>query len=339
MFKKFIIIFSSLFLSLYGDGASDITPSARTCPKLYGAYVTGEFIYWKARQEEQIYVAIAEFNTSTTEISRVLKPKELDFSYDPGFKVGLGGDLPFDGWDLYLNWTHYHAFPEASVSTVDPTIIAFFVRQFNVTTNFAGTSAKTSWDLMFNSLDFDWGRRFYLSQTLTVRPSFGVKAAWINQTFRSSLKGVEFLGTNTPLENESLKWINNFWGVGPYSSFEGKWTFAWGLGALGKVSGALFYGQFTQDRKYTLHLLDEQTLEITYLIGRTELKGHRIRPTLQMFVGLDWEWCLIKNWLSINLRAGYETQFFWSQVFNSPEASTSGDLTMDGFTFMGRLDF
>jgi len=346
VFKNFLILFPSLLFSLHAFANSAapvpnkaVTPSARTCPGLNGAYVTGEFLYWKARQEEQIYAATIDITTSATDQIQNFKPLELDFTYDPAFKLGVGGDLPFDGWDLYLNWTHFHASPSSSTSSNRADLVSLFTRILEATTPFVGRSAKASWNLMFNSLDFDWGRRFYLSQTLTVRPSFGGKAAWINQEFRYSLQEVELAATGTPISNESVKWINNFWGVGPYLAVDGKWEFIWGLGVYGEISGALFWGQFTRDRRVDRNVQDEQTQVVSLLRNQIAFKAHRVRPTVQAFLGLDWEWCFIENWLSVNLRIGYETQYFWAQVINSPEGSTSGDLTFEGLTFMGRIDF
>ena len=65
---------------------------------------------------------------------------------------------------------------------------------------------------------------------------------------------------------------------------------------------------------------------------------HRVRPTAQMFVGLDWEWCFIPNRLGAQIRAGYETQFFWGQILNVRSVEESA-FSLEGLTIMGRLDF
>ena len=354
MYRKFLVFFPfllSLSILSFAEPASSspsipnkaVTPTARTCPEMNGIYFTGDFIYWKAREDELYYAAFLDFNQTPNEIDQGYKVVEIDFEYDPGFKVGLGGNLPYDGWDIYLNWTHFHTHPTSSSSSSDRNIVALFAESSITTTDFVGDRASVSWNLMFNTLDLDWGRRFYLSRTLTVRPSFGGKAAWIHQRIRSKLTGVEERGAVPPIaiEDHFFHWISKFWGVGPYLAINGKWTFIWGLGLYGEISGAILWGQFNQNVHYVKRITDEQTGQPVVVNDRLRFNPHRVRPTLKAFVGLDWERCIIKKWLSLNFRIGYETQYFWSQLVNNNtnQASSAADLTFEGLTFTGRLDF
>ena len=327
----------------------NVTPTARTCSDLDGVYVTGEFIYWKARQEELIYVAFADLQVDflvTGNQKFDFKQQEAKFQFDPGFKLGVGWDLPFDGWDLYLNWTRFHNHPHSSLSSDTNNIIALFGGLFgSAGIPFLGRRAKANWDLRFNSLDFDWGRRFYLSETFSVRPSFGGKAVWIHQKFDFAVLDTEVLEglpfTTPPGFPVTLKMKNDFWGIGPYFTFDGKWTFAWGVGLYGEISTALLWGKFEQEQKFTKNRLSQNQGQfiVIELMNQINFEAYRVRPTIQSFIGLDWEWCFIPKWLSVNFRAGYETQYFWSQLVNPTEGVEEGDLTFEGFTFMGRIDF
>ena len=355
MFSKFLIFLSFLSLSslafaelsstkpsAVSPPSKDVTPTARTCPEMNGVYFTGDFIYWKAREDELAYAAFLDRNEPPNMVNQWFDLVELDFQYDPGFKVGVGGNLPFDGWDLYLNWTHFHTHPTSSVTSDGRNLVAFFIGTIDTTTPIIGERAHASWNLMFNSLDFDWGRRFYLSRTLTVRPSFGGKAAWLYQRIRYKLTGVRERDSGNPLENEFFHWTNKFWGVGPYLAINGKWTFGWGVGLYGEISGALLWGQFRQKTHTLEYNAEEDQGQVTIsLVGtRVHFNTHRVRPTLKAFVGLDWERCIIKKWLSLNFRIGYEAQYFWSQLVNNTnENSSAADLTFEGLTFTGRLDF
>ena len=357
MFRRFLVLFVcgfSLHSLAYEESShrlppsnspkplpdKNITPTARTCPGLNGAYVTGEFIYWKARQDEFIYASFFDFEIDfTTGNSQfVIKPQELEFKFDPGFKLGVGGDLPFDGWDLYLNWTHFHTVPSSCITSADHNIIAFFEDGVGGSGGppALGRKACASWNLMFNSLDFDWGRRFYLSKTLTVRPSFGGKAVWIHQKTRFDLEDVEIFFVGTAAFPESFRLTNDFWGIGPYAAFDGKWVFGWGVGLYGAVSSALLWGKFKQENDS----VSAQFIGQLQVLSRGfDFETYRVRPTIQAFIGLDWEWCFIENWLSVNCRLGYETQYFWSQVLNAIEGKEESDLSFEGLTFMGRIDF
>ena len=354
MIKKFWVVIPSFFClsSLTFAESPDtypskpckptkaVTPSARTCSELNGAYVTGEFIYWKAREDEMIFSAFVDITSTPSRTERSFRPIELEFQYDPGFKLGLGGDLPFDGWDLYLNWTHFHTVPTISKSSNQANIVSYDVAA-SETLLFGARRMKQSWNLMFNSLDFDWGRRFYLSRTLTVRPSFGGKAAWVHQKLRSFLLDTESIVGGIPGNTESFATRNNFWGIGPYLAFEGKWTFGYGIGLYGEISGAILWGKFEQISAIRNNGLQQtqQGQTLASFEGNFQFETHRVRPTTQAFIGLDWEWCFIPKWLSLNLRAGYETQIFWSQFIGAFQGFEESDLTFEGFTFMGRIDF
>lgn len=343
---KYYIVLSLLAMQMaFGEApppqqSKTITPSARTCSSLDGVYITGAFTYWRAREDDQIHGAFANFNIdfTTGDLNLDAKPFEHKFQYDPGFKIGVGGDLPFDGWDLYLNWTRFHSYTSTRKSSNTPEIIQFFGSGFGerVGPPILGQLFRSSWNLRFDSLDFDWGRRFFLSKTLTLRPSFGGKTVWINQTYRSALSNTEVFFVEIPANTETYKLKNDFWGIGPYGACEGKWTLGWGFGVCGQISTSLLWGKFD----HTSHLIENLfTNQLEILDRKIKFSTHRLRPTMQLFVGLDWEWCFIENWLSVNLRAGYESQYFWSQLLNASEDFGESDLTFEGLTFTGRIDF
>ena len=353
MFKRFLVFFPSLLLStgVFGESPQTmpdhcpplvldkaVTPSARTCPNLNGVYLTGEFLYWKARQDELFFAAKADIVPTATGTSTTFNEIELEYKYDPGFKLGIGGNLPFDGWDLYLNWTHFHTVPTVARSSDQPNLVDNEDIRFGVV-SFVGRKMKQSWNLMFNALEFDWGRRFFLSETLTVRPSFGGKTVWIRQKIREDLEEVESLDFGTLGLDENFRASIKFWGIGPYAAFESKWIFGWGLGLFGKVSGAILWSEFEQKSFFLENNIQGGGPGVSQNSGFLPFKTHRIRPTAQIFIGLDWEWCFIENWLSANLRLGYESQYFWSQIMNAIEGLEESDLTFEGLTFMGRIDF
>ena len=313
----------------------EATLSARTCLDSNGIYITSEFIWWRARGEELFFAAkVSDYQVSGADASVKVKDEEIDYQYDPGWKVGVGGNLPWDGWDLYANWTHLHNHPTKTLSSSPADIIPGFVTTGGVELA-VGSRAKGSWNLMFNSIDFDWGRLLYLSDSLYIRPSFGVKAAWIHQRLGFKIEDVVSITTRTPQENVTLQAFNKYWGVGPYFAINGVWNWAWGFGLYGEISGALFWGQFKQ--KLKIQNIDTGTGGTTNV--ESETSTHRVRPTLQMFVGLDWRSCVYDNWLSVNFRAGWEVQYFWSQFVNPFGGVEESDFTLEGLTVSGRVDF
>ncbi len=73
-----------------------------------GLYFSGEYLWWKAVQDDLQYVAtvcpdrcpdniiLTSYNGSV---------HEPDFNFEPGFRVGIGYSSRYDGWDLFFNWT------------------------------------------------------------------------------------------------------------------------------------------------------------------------------------------------------------------------------------------
>lgn len=345
MFKKFqffipILLLSSAMAAPPQEAPSPevnkaVTPSARTCPNLNGFFVTGEFIYWKARIDSLEFAADVHTTQVDGQTHRSFRPIEVDHKFVPGFKIGVGGDLPFDGWDIYVNWTHFHTAPTVTKSTSQFAI--FDLEDYASLPIFAGRRFKQSWNVMFNSIDFDWGRRFFLSETLSMRPSFGGKTAWIYQKIRATISDMQQTLTGEAVNPDIFRATIKNWGIGPYAALEGKWEIIWGLGLIGKASTALLWEDFDGESFQSSNEVQGQgTSE-----NRVSLPFHvrRVRPTARLFIGLDWERCFIDNWLSVNLQLGYESQIFWSQIINVIEGTLESDFTLDGLTFMGRIDF
>ena len=88
----------------YYDPCVDVTPSARGCLPCYnsGPYIVGSFIYWRSSFDEMDFAATTT-NPNGNITTIVLKQEEFD--YKPGFKLGLGYNFAYDGWDIFVNWT------------------------------------------------------------------------------------------------------------------------------------------------------------------------------------------------------------------------------------------
>lgn len=86
-----------------------INPSARPGVRDgWDIFVTGQALYWKAN-ETGLSFAIQNDNcegcTNYANIGTVLESRA---KYNWGFNVGIGYNMPHDGWDLALNWTRFH---------------------------------------------------------------------------------------------------------------------------------------------------------------------------------------------------------------------------------------
>src|SRR3989344_1378501 len=109
--KKYLLA-GLMTTGLYADDPvrpAEITPLAGPVVKNWAEFfVTADFIYWQARQDDMAFASDGNFNF--TGIPATNNPKKgnqynLDYNFEPGFKVGLGVDFRHDGWDLYANYT------------------------------------------------------------------------------------------------------------------------------------------------------------------------------------------------------------------------------------------
>jgi Legionella pneumophila major outer membrane protein precursor len=115
----------------------DATPPARphTSSSSWGLTVSGDFLWWKAVQENLEYVVAINEGTNCNPCNTVPPFLEFDsfngkdhkpqFDYEPGFRIGINYVLPYDGWDLNVVWTRLHskasdkrcAFPREAISS------------------------------------------------------------------------------------------------------------------------------------------------------------------------------------------------------------------------------
>jgi hypothetical protein len=279
-------------------------------------YFTAEWLYWRTRQEGM------EFATA----------KKVDFDFQSGFRVGLGVHLPYDRWDIYVNYTRFN--PEGS----DRAHGSFYPLYLFQGAGVQGASvhgAHAKWEIEFQNVDVEIGRPFYIAKTLTFRPFFGMKGAWIDQNAH-----IRYEGGFIPVEQAfRTHFENDFKGAGPLIGVESNWLIGADFSFFGNFATALIVGHF--DNEQEQHQLDGA--KVVDLNSDFNL----VSPTVQMIAGLAWDRNFHREQWHVGLSAGFEAQYWWSQ--NQIEQFTDkdfpiyvrekGDLTFYGLTLRARFDF
>lgn len=280
-------------------------------------YLTGEWLYWRTRQEGM------EFATS----------KQIEFDFQSGFRAGLGAHLPsFDGWEIYVNYTYFN--PQHSHSAHGALYPLFLFQGSGISGN-AVAEAHGHWRVKFQSLDVEFGKAYYLTKTLAFNPFFGLKGAWIEQHAH-----FQYQGGYIPVgQTFRTHFENDFKGAGPLLGTEMNWQLGAGFSLFGDIAAALIIGHF--DNEQQQHQLGDQ--EVVHLDSDFNL----VSPVLQLVGGVAWDRNFHKDKCHFGLSAGFETQYWWSQ--NQTEQFTDdirptymrqkGDLAFYGLTLRGRLDF
>lgn len=298
----------------------------------YGFYVTADFLYWNLIEGGTEYALTDK--TTPGNIPFKGKSKEINFDWDPGFRVGVGYQLEeHDGWDGYLNFTwfqteessHAHAPSEGS-------LIPLWGFPF---TNDA-TRAKVSWEFDFYTLDFELGRRYFVSKYLSVRPEFGIKSAWIYQHVKASFTDIAASGTDIL----KVRRKNDFWGIGPRAGVDATWFFNNHFSFYGMGSAALLWGDFD------VHEKEKEAIANRELIN-FNADFHSIVPTAQLLLGFQWESNFNEARNHFKILLAYEFQYWWrqNQMLDFESAGSfnpdrfSEDVSLQGLTLNVRFDF
>ncbi|HSW73034.1 MAG TPA: Lpg1974 family pore-forming outer membrane protein [Chlamydiales bacterium] len=367
----------------------NINPSARGCPGNCGFFINADFLYWRADENDLPYAFVQTENGTVTLSNNGVNAftqfvpvgyfANIDFNWRAGFRVGAGWNTPYGGWDTLINWTWYRNSTIDSVhedltfnagQTQVLTGIVPIVSIFNGTNNRTFTdSARAHWTLLYNMIDLELGRAFYVAEELSLRPFIAVRGGWIDRKL-SIEYGLSPLPNNNSglvvpsglLFPNTLSFKNNYWGIGPRFGINTDWRFCNGFMILGDLSAALLYGKVFKD-----HIIDIDYSPWVNFIGfngavtpgQTPLtlwdvknRKHVWRgiPNFQWFLGFGWGDCINCNKMYFSIKAGWEANIYLNIqnftddfVINNAAGAlgfpSSHTLTLMGATISAKLDF
>ncbi len=334
------------------------------CSQEYGFYLTADFLWW--RTENHGYSFAFDQQDSLANIGKV---QRINPKWDPGFRVGLGWNSDYDGWDVLFNWTWMYNHAKTTRIRNDLTVAEIttqgYYPQWPITStllqnstnlpllasghfNFRQVDAKSN--IHLNAIDFELGRSFYATRRFSLRPHWGVRGAFIDQKFSNVFSDplinpvalARLLGTQPAFAFDGK---NNWWGVGPRAGMFSEWHLCSGFSILGKAAGALMYGQTrVSSVTQTVPFLTD-----TYVVIRKASEHFdQLVPNLQMMLGLQWGTCFNCDSMYFGMNVCWETNYWWNQfnlpasvdLFDAPLPSIGNQpLTQEGLTINLELDF
>ncbi len=327
----------------------------------WGVFVTCDFLYWYAAETNLEYANLIQYTFQTptdngtvgAQYGYVTQHKYLNTNWDAGVRVGVGAHTLCDGWDLFLNWTYFdnniHGSRSEPLSTTtdeqfvdglingvnDPWAAVDPIRNF---TQVASPRVAAKWSLIFNQMDLEFGRKFWLSKTMLVRLYSGLRGAWTHTNFTVSanytatylpLNGIP-AGSVTEEAQYRNRFRNRFWGVGLLGGVQPEWAFAnWccsDFSLFSNFEGALIWGKFKGRNLFQFSLTTDDASNIN---GGTAIAGgagfpatvaasplevdsfSRMQGILDLGIGLRWEkhWCCNRYSTSIDL--GWEHHYWF----------------------------
>jgi hypothetical protein len=339
-----------------------ILPSARPEVKEgVDLFITADLIVLQATESGLGFVVkdknsfnSADVTSPSDSAGRITKGhvKNPNFEYQCGFKVGLGCNLSHDGWDAILSWLRYRdrAHNSASIQQGTETLFTTFISpKISSTSNMDGTAltdaARAHWKLRLDIADLEMGREFYTGKWLTLRPFFGLRSAWIKQSYGVDYDNVRYLfaRSSKTFRYYDIDMHNNYWGFGPRIGCNGHWGFGSGLSLYGNLGVSVLYGYF--------HLNQE---EVSFLSQHGQIEKsvrnsfHATKAITDLEIGLQWDYMFFNDSFHIGLHAGWQQQMFFSQnqlmrFTNGTEPGqflqNQGDLGVQGWSIGFRFDF
>ncbi len=360
MLKSDKVLFSALVALTIGAGSLECAekkpqPQPTGCAansafsKKSTAFVTGEYLYWHPYENGLGYV-LQDSIANETSSNRKIAPH---FQWDSGFRVGIGGRLPHDVWELSVKWTRFLSTAKGQVfgtpgGTLFPQFTVATVPGFAVFAPITEINAK--WNLHLNLLDGEIARGFRATQFLILRPHGGVRGAWIKQNYKINTFGGLSVFSSVPVIEDNLSMSIDFKGVGLRAGLDSTWRICYGLSLYGNTAVSLLYG--TAPLK--AHDVTSFTASPTG-IQDTKISQHQIKAMLDLAAGIQWAYLFSNKRTALKLAIGWEfNDFFDQNIFLTPILSQGAargngasvlalqlheDLTTQGLVVSARLDF
>lgn len=329
-------------------------------------FVTGSFVYFQAKEENLEYMEILKAVPNSDPQALVNNYSTMCFDYKPGFKVGVGTSFGCDNWSLYLEYLRYYADAGKGSLSANENInlFSYYLFPLFITAKppffvIDSATATSKWRLEMDALDLLVNREYYVGRCLVFNSYFGLRAAWIDQIYKSTLSSqtTTVSGEQPPIalyQNIDVKLSSSSWGVGPKVGLQGDWRFCGGFYFFGDTSFDLLYTSYSvkEDKKSIITNSSDPTTNIETKNGEKCSKFCFIRPHAQIGLGFGWGDYFCCNDYYFDLKIGYEFHQYWNQnvlpmipngsILDNQYSDPSrlgGDLNLHGLLITARLDF
>lgn len=284
------------------------------------------------------------------------KVETYDTGWDPGVRVGLGYNSRCDGWDSVIRWTWYQNTEKTSATTPfttstdgDPLFETGVIYPYGPGSFFlVGNTLSGKWKLTFNQIDWELGRKYWLSRCFTLRPYAGVRGAWTKTTLTSSLRTPsEPSGTaGQSFNSADGKITSKLWGVGLLGGIQPNWYFCSNFILYSNFNAALLWGDSDLKNDLTIFTQDDDGTQQT-IANNITYKNTKMAAMIDLGLGLRWEetWCCDRYRTALDI--GWE-HHIWFEHADRPKAVTgqslslidsTGNLIYGGLVVRAQFDF
>ncbi len=260
------------------------------------------------------------------------KTRAPESSFEPGFKLGLGLDLGFDGWDAYgeYTWVNQPWLTNSFEASDDKSYSTF------IHPDSAGAlsvmpldKAESSGQFQFNIVDAEMGRNFFISKRLTLRPHFGVKACRMFTKIEIHEEG------SGSIKETDLSFKQTVSALGVRAGINTVWHMTRTFGFYGDVSVSTLWSAF-YNKSTSKVTSDEATPSLSI-----KNKSQNILPVIEAGIGLTYMTWFNNDSYQLYAKAGWEQQAWIDYNHNSITGlpDNTGMLSIQGLTIKAGFAF
>jgi hypothetical protein len=320
--------------------------------KLFRGILGAELLYWKADIDGVAYATTSKLvkaNGGFGNLNTSVKTRTPHFSYDPGFRLTLGVQSPFDLFDVVLVWTRFyteghdraHGTRVPAIAVPDDQLIFDDIGLIKTFTSIPN-NAKAECHFKGNLFDVQLGRGIEMSDHFFFRPYFGVRAVWSDLNWNISVTRTFIFPEIFGQESTQLKVNNDFRAVGGLFGMFVDWKLPMGFGVTSRAAGALVYGRTSESTHQDFIFVPPFSgiqIEQDY---KAHNSFHSVKGLWELFGGVYWQSEMPKQkkyqtgtrHFQVRLIAGYEFQQ-WPTIAQKTNVQVSRERERFSLGFQG----
>lgn len=349
-------------LPIHADYANDFCCTCNPCECQYEWFLSSESLIFNTCEDGLPIGTQVDTIPSTDGITQVdSRVKSFHPNWDMGFRLGAGFSNPCNCWGAEIFWTnfsthsHRHLTNQSSF-TAEGSPISFFRPAWGNALFFFSSSAlndtEARWKLNLNILDLQVGRSFHISECISLRPIVGVRAAWINQSFRMTNISNNPVSGN-PIVLQDLHMRSNYEGVGIKSGLESEWELGCGFHIYGSVAGSILYGRFDNKTNNVIRPFNTPESPVFDVPQKEQMCA--CRGVTDSAIGFCWKHDFCDNLFTCFIQLGWEHHLFIDQnkfsdgagrrpdllgpVVGKADQRNRGDLCLQGIVLTTKFEF
>jgi len=310
-----------------------VNPSSRyQVENGWNLFLNTEFLWWVAKEDGLYYAQGGYMGAPPTPGTKAFNGHlhKVKPHFRPGFRIGFGGNMGYDEWDIFLNWTWFQSHARDDTKGLLLTLWG----HPDLDGADGASSAKAKWHLHYNVLDLEMGRSFWVGKHFSLRPFLGVRGAWIDQHL-----DIHYDFTTTPVTEGKIRAESDFEGGGVRTGVDMRFALLGGWSFYSIASASMLYGFYGCD----FHERAESTQ-----VAKARDGFHNAASTAQLALGVRFDTYVHKDRYHFGLYAGWEQNIwfglnkmnhFFHNLSEGNLEQMNGNLTLSGGTFGVRFDF